>query len=759
MSTWNLVCVGVAVLLCAAQALAQQGNAVRPTQVAPEELTASGRPKPEIPTDPHRPKIDSPSGRGVAGDNEALLTLDFEEENLLNVIKIIGAQTGKNFDIDPQLAQMRVTLISHAPIPAPMAYDILASILQMRGYEMVEVLDGHLVRVVQSGRFPEKSPLIIGREEPVGYDMIATHVVPIIYSHASDLQQLLQQLGSETAAVSVYEKTNMLIITDTADGIRNMLRFIDEVDVAGYETEMEVFTIEFTRAEVLATQIQDILGVDAGAHPAPERPARPTPAPAPRQPARPVVPGRTTSTVVSHEQVMRIVSDERLNALIVLASAPLMERVRDLIALLDTPTDYESDNLHVYELLNANASAVEEALNAVIGLRPRQEGQQPGAGPGTAEIQPFEKKVLITSYEQNNSLLVVASPQDYRVIRELIAQLDVPARQVHVDAVIMEVVINDNFELTVESALLDESDFFGLNNVVNLATVLTEGPLAAVGAGGAMAGIIDGTTQITIPDGAGGFTVQEIPNIPLLLRALESITELDVLAQPGLTTKDNVEAEVIVGQEIPYITGTSRSLDQAAVGASVFSRVERKDVGIKLRVTPQISEGDYVSMELEVEVSQPIQSTIGADPNIVGPTLSKSNVTTETVIRDGSTGILGGLLRESTDRSIRQPPYLGDLPMLGWLFRAKRNQRDKRNLVILVTPYIIKEGIDMDRVTDYRMDQFRRANIDVLFERGYIQKIRKRHYMRNQHRPSRARLQEIDARDSFGRGDVSRGRP
>ncbi|MFO7973019.1 MAG: type II secretion system secretin GspD [Candidatus Hydrogenedentota bacterium] len=737
------------------------GPSGEPTQVDPEDLTAIGKPKPEIPKDPYRPKQAAPAGETKEGDEDALLTLDFEEENLLDVIKIIGAQTGKNFDIDPQLAQMKVTLISHAPIPASMAYDILGSILQMRGYDMVEVLDGHLVRVVQSGQFIEKNPLRIGREEkPEGYDQVATHIVPIMYANASDLQALLEQLGSEMAIVSVYEKTNMLIITDTADGIRNMLQFIQEIDVPGYETELEIFTLEYTRAEVLATQIQDILGVGADGGGPEERAARPTRVPRrPAQPQQQRVPGRQTSTVVSHEETMRIVSDERLNALIVLASAPLMSQVRELVGLLDTPTDYESDNLHVYELLNATAEDMEEALSAMIGLTPRKEGQeQGGGGAATAEIQPFEKKVEITSYEQNNSLLIVASPQDYRVIRELIAQLDVPSRQVHVDAVIMEVTINDNFDLSVELAGIDGEDGFGLNNVVSLATVLTEGPLAAVGDGGAIAGVIDGTTELTIPDGAGGFITQEVPNVPLLLTMLEAITEVNVLAQPGLTTKDNVEAEVVVGQEVPFITGSSRALDQSAVGASVYSRVQREDVGIMLKVVPQISEGDYVSMELEVEVSEVVQSSVGADVNIVGPTLSKSNVTTETVIKDGSTGVLGGLIREATDRSIRQPPYLGDLPLLGWLFRTKSNQRQKRNLVLLVTPYIMKEGIDMDRVTQYRVDQFRKANLDVLFEKGYIKKMKKRHRMRNEYRPTEDRTERLETEQGFGRGDVKRGR-
>jgi general secretion pathway protein D len=213
-----------------------------------------------------------------------------------------------------------------------------------------------------------------------------------------------------------------------------------------------------------------------------------------------------------------------------------------------------------------------------------------------------------------------------------------------------------------------------------------------------------------------------------------------------------------VGQEVPFITGSSRSLDQSAIGASVYSRVEREDVGIMLKVVPQISEGDYVSMELEVEVSEVVQSSVGADVNVVGPTLSKSNVTTETVIKDGSTGVLGGLIREATDRSIRQPPYLGDLPLLGWLFRTKNNRRQKRNLVLLVTPYIMKEGIDMDRVTQYRMDQFNKANLDVLFEKGYIKKIKKRHRMRNDYRPTEAYAEQSRVEKTFGRGDVKRGK-
>ncbi|MDX9972652.1 MAG: secretin N-terminal domain-containing protein, partial [FCB group bacterium] len=383
----------------------------------------------------------------------------------------------------------------------------------------------------------------------------------------------------------------------------------------------------------------------------------------------------------------------------------------------------------------------------------------PGGGGGgaiAAQVNTFEREVSVTQYEVTNSLLVVASPQDYKRLTEIIARLDVPQRQVHVDAVIMEVGINDNFSLSVESAALSANDYFALNNIVELSNLLTQGPLAA-STTGATLGVIDGTTEITVPTADGGLDVQTIPNVPLLITALESITDLNVLSQPSLTTVDNQEANIVDGLNIPFVRGSSSSLDQSAVGRSIYNSVDREDVGMKLKVKPQISEGDYVYLELEVELSQPVQSSVGADPNVVGPTIQKTNVTNHVVIKDGSIGVIGGFLRETTDRSLRQPPILGDIPMVGWLFRRKDNTRAKRNLVMLVTPHVIKERIDLDRVSEYKLDQFDEANADVIFEKGFVRKIERKQYERNQHHPSFDKTKELQQQSQgFGRGSIER---
>lgn len=733
----------------------------------------------ELPVNESRPK-----NGGVPTEP---VKFDFDNADLSNVIQSLGPMTGKNFDIDPTVATQKVTIITHTPIPPDMVYEVLESVLATRGLQMVPSAGGNLIRIRPVGEDPEQSPLKTGADQSVeGYDSYSTHIIKVEHADAAELATVLKVLGSKQAQVDAYGKTNTLILYDNAAGIRKMLEFLKEVDIPGYDEVVEFFTLEFTRAEVIAQQIQQVLMGDQGGGvagaPGAQNPVIRQPAAAiQRPPTRGAVPGQRQQTIVGSEPLtLRIVPDERLNALVVVASQPLMVQVRDLIDRLDSPTPSESNTMHVRQLLHADAEDVEAALAPLTGNTPRQSsrstssGQQGGGGGGAipmqapsgggvgagglGDIQPFEKRVTITRYDQTNSLLIIASPQDYKVIDSLIAQLDLPSRQVHVEAIIMEVGITDRYQLAVESAGLTANDYFALNNVVNLANVLTQGPLSLTGSSDSSLfnfGLIDGTTTIRTTDSAGVTTEQVVPNVPLLMTALESLTALDVLSRPSLTTVDNQEAKITVGQKVPFIRGSQQSLGGNIGGVgSVYNSVDREEVGIKLTVTPQISEGDYVNMKLEVEVSSTIASDVGLDPNLVGPTLSLSNVKNEVVIKDSSTGIVGGLISETTDRNRRQTPMLGDVPGLGWLFRRKDDARRKRNLVVLVTPHIVKDGIDYDRFTESQMDEMHKANLDVFFDKGLIKKIDRKRYMRNEYRPTDAVVQELKSKDGFERGDA-----
>jgi len=761
------------------------------------------RPKVAAPARPARPLRKAPPPRRAApvgqpsltpaaapGDKtgksaEEPISFDFREEPLSLVIDQISRLTGRNFDVGPNVGAATVTVITHDKIPPEMAYEVLESILATRGFSLVEDLDGHLIKVIPTpdATTSEKTPIIKGSADvPEGYDNYATHIVSVKYADASELTGVLKLVSSKTARIDAYAPTNTLIITDTADGLRRIFSFLEDIDIPGFDTVMEIFTLEYTRAEVLSQQLEQVLLDEGGGPPERAQPVRRPTTTRSSRPVRPSVPGAPTSQVIgSRDEVLRMVPDERLNALIVVASEGMMERVRDLIKRLDTPTPYEANNLHIYELLNADAEQVEQAVQPLIGTAPRKAAAAGGGGGGAAaaggtEVQPFEQKVQITRYDQTNSLLIVASPQDYKLLEAFIARLDVPQRQVYVDAVVMDVTMSDSYGVSVEAASVTGEDGFGLTQTTNLATIAQAlaptadaatdiastggsfalGLLGLGSAGGMTAGIFD-----DIKVDVNGEEVT-IPFVPALFQAIETITDLEVLSQPSLVTVDNEEASIAVGQEVPFITSTSSSrrtdgsVDTGMYGG--YTRVEREEVGVKLKVTPQISEGDNVLLEIEIEVSDVADQSVGT-VDIVGPTTNKSLIQNRVLVKDGSTAVLAGLIRDTADRSRTQPPVLGDLPLLGWLFRNRSNTMQKRNMVVLVTPHIIKEGVDYERVTQYKVGEYHDTNIEKLMEMGFFKRVKKKAKMRKKHRPTYDRSEALTGKRtnySFGRGDIPR---
>ncbi len=728
------------------------------------------------------------------------ISFDFQDAPLYDVIESISRLTGRNFDVDPNITASTVTIITHDKIPPEMAYEVLESILNSRGYALVESLDGHLIKIVpiQEVTQNEKVPLVMDKEHALkGYDGFSTHILTIQHGDATEIQQALRLLGSKNGQIDVYAPTNTLIITDSADGLRKMFAFLEQADVPGFDTSMEIFALEYTRAEVVINQINQVLMVDAAATGAP-RPNVPQPQmpPTPVRPVRatrPMPAPRTGSEVIgSREEVLRMVPDERLNSLIVVATEGMMAQVRDLVKRLDTPTPYESNNMHIYQLLNAEAEAIEQAIQPLIGTAPRRQASTGGAAGGAAggggdrpapaslsgggaapEVAPFEQKVQITRYDRTNSLLIVASPQDYKLLEAFIARLDVPQRQVCVDAVVMDVTMSNDYGLTVDAASITGNDGFGLTNTGTIseliktaqtASEIVGGPRAALrnsvlglgNEGGMTLGVYDDMT----------FTWQgrkiKVPFVPVLFQAMEKISDVEVLSQPSLVTMDNEEASIVVGQEVPFITSTSASrrsdgtAEQGYYGG--YTRVERQEVGVKLKVTPQISEGDNVMMMMELEISDTDATQIGT-VDIVGPTTNKSLVNNKTLVSDGSTAVIAGLIRDNSVRDKKQSPILGDIPVLGWIFQSRAIRREKRNMVVLITPHIIKEGMDSDRLTHQRVNDYYDANVQELFESGFFDKVFRKHDMRKNYRPTLQRSEIYSGKRSsqnFGRSDIER---
>lgn len=717
------------------------------------------------------------------------VSFDFDNADLAAVIASIAAATGRNFDLDPNIGSTPVTVITHREIPPELAFEVLESILSSRGFSMVETLDGNLIKILASPQAiaSDKTPLAVGQTTlPDVYDQLRTHIVPVQYADAAELSSILSRLGSMNARIDVYVPTNSLIITDTVDGLRRMFAFLESADIPGNETVMEIYTLEYTRAEVMRGQLEQVL-LEQGGGGAVQAPGQPQQARQPVRPTRtvrPTVPGQGPSEIIgSREEILRMVPDERLNALIVVASVNMMTRVRDLVRLLDTPTPYEANNLHIYELLHADAEQIENALQGLLGAPVRSDQAAGGGGgggggggaPGSATAV-FEQEVQVSRFEQKNALIVVASPQDYKRLQTTLAILDVPTRQVHVDTVVMDVTITDNIGVTVDTASLGGADGFGLTSTQNISSIygallgvseaangIALGPQSGVAAGAAILGLGSqgGLTAGIFEDLTFNYNGQEIkiPFVPLLMQAIEKLTDVEVLSQPSLLTVDNEEASITVGQEVPFVVGTS----QPSTGAegnlisTGFTRIQREEVGVKLTVTPQISEGDYVALELEVEVSDLDAQQIGT-VDILGPTTNKSLINNRVVVKDGGTAVIAGLIRDNKSRDVTQAPILGDLPLLGFLFRSQSNTRSKRNMVVLVTPNIVKGGTDLDRVTRYKVAEYRDANLDALFERGFFTRVSRKIDNRRHYRPTKERVESIVGTGSsgFGRGDIKR---
>ncbi len=734
----RLAVTAVAGLLCTFTAHGQQ------TEAAGDQ--AGGRPTLEDLANTERPRGGDPG--------EEPIYIDFENVSLLDVISAIGIKTGRNFEVDPNLANQKVTIISHHPVPPDLAYDILESILAGRNFSMLETLDGNLIKIVprQPNQGNDKLQIYKGTLPPMdGFDRFSIHVVQVQYADATEVADLLKRVGSGNNDISVYPLTNLLVIKDTADGIRNMMTLLEVIDIPGTGTSVEIFTLEFTRAEAVAQQVQDVLVPDGGgAGPRPGAQQRPTPSARVRQPRTPGVPGQTAAQVIGQaEEVLRMVPDERLNALIVVASEGLMEQVRFLIDQLDTPTPFEANNMHYVELLNADAEKVAEALDAITSTAPRQGGQQGGQ---TSEVQPFEKDIVIAFYEQTNALLILATSQDFKLLKNMIDHLDVPRRQVNVEAVIMSVLVTNDFEISVELAGLTDDDFFALSNATSIAAALTGGPLALAGAGGTL-GIIG--SHVDVPDPLNPGTTISIPTVPFLIRTLEEITEVDVLSKPNLLVSDNTLAEITVGQDIPIISSLSDTDDRT--GFQSRGQVSRRDVGVSMSVTPQINEGDYVSMEISVEVSDAVDATVTINQDSEGgATIQQALITSEVVVGDGQTGIIGGLIRESVTGGTSQVPVLGDLPLIGWMFRSKSKGRRKENLVVLLTPHVIKRSEDFERLTERRIDEFYQHSLDAIFEEGgFIKKIKSKRKQRKV-RPTDEYNPNIGNKVNFGRSNIQR---
>ncbi|HUJ18076.1 MAG TPA: secretin N-terminal domain-containing protein [Nitrospirota bacterium] len=404
---------------------------------------------------------------------------------------------------------------------------------------------------------------------------------------------------------------------------------------------------------------------------------------------------RTLTPLVSRDG--SLIAYPATNSLIITDATPNVRKMESLIASLDIPVSEGRGKINVYYLKNANSEDFAKVLSALVSRLPvPPAGGIPTAGPSAI----LEGQVTVASDKATNSLIIVASPSDYETVKDVIQKLDIRRRQVYVEAAIIEMSLTKmrdvGFEFLyapqeIQTGTGAPTTPLGGTNFGNIANVAATGPAALAQMSGLAVGVIKGTFT---------YNGATFLNVSALLHALQNDGNVNVLSTPNILTTDNQKAEIMVGQNIPIIAGSTSS---AATGGNIQTQINRQDVGIKLQITPQITSDDNVRLEVKQEISDVIQ-TAGLNANVLGPSTSKRSADTTVVIKDRQTMVIGGLIRDNVTSNTSKVPLLGDIPLLGWLFKTQTTSIEKTNLMIFITPYIIKNETDVAELTKKKGD-------------------------------------------------------
>jgi len=668
---------------------------------------AADPPPPAAPPPP-APAAAPPAASGNAPVKETrppvYLSMDFTDVDLPVLVKFMSEQTKKNFIFDERV-HGKITIISPRKVTLDEAYSVFLSVLQVKGFTTVE--QGNTIKIILAREARQDTiPTGSSKEAPPGAEFI-TRLVPLQYVDTAEVVSIIAPLVSKDGMVSAIASSNTLLLIDSRSNIDRVLKILSEVDVEGIAGGLKVFPLDYANAAEAARTIESLYqespAGQPGARPRARRFTRPRGVP------------------------VKFLPEARTNSLIVLASPEILADVADLLAKIDVPAPSGGGKISVYYLENADAEEVSKVLASLSERRPGQPAVSPPPGAQTRDSRPTVKSVLsadleggvkVTPDKATNSLVIIASPNDLITLSEVIKKLDIRRRQVFVEAVIMEISLDKGRDIgteyrgavqTGDGAVITGTNFDFQGNVNSLLGAIAAGnPLVFPGSG-LIAGGIAG--NVRLPDGT------EIPAVTAVLRAAQSLTNVNILSSPHLLTLDNKEAEIVVGENVPFITSQSRDSTNLA---NVINTIERKDVGITLRITPHIHESEYVSLDIFQESSALKDTSLLANTT-VGPTTTKRSAKTSVLVKNGDMVILGGMMQETAQDIERKVPLLGDIPLLGYLFKFKSVSRKKTNLIIMLTPRVIREPGELAKPTAgqrKRLDEFvaeGRRNIDRTF--------------------------------------------
>jgi general secretion pathway protein D len=635
----------------------------RPAAATPAKEAVVPQQPQSQPALPSQPPQSKPGG--TAAQMGQYVTLDFDNVDIRVLIKFVSELTGQNFLLDERV-KGNVTVISPRKIAIEEVGKVLESVLEIYGFTTVPA--GEVIKVVPSAEARGKSTDLRQEGDSVKPDdRMVTQILSLDYASADEMKKILDPLVSKNSIILSYPPAGMLIISDVASNIKRLQEIVTALDVEGAGDEISYIPLQSASAGEIVRALTAVF--------APMR---------------------------AGVAQIRLVADERTNSVILVARQQTTVHVKKLITLMDKEVPQSGTSLHVYRLQNGNA---EEMVKVLMNLP--KDTRDPKAAAAAAAVPAaagravsLSKDVNVVADKATNTLIITASRDDYRTLEGIIRQLDEPRPMVYIEALIMEVSVTKNFNIGVEWRGLKEIETSSLSGLGPNATGLGMAGFS----GSSIIPQVSSTGAVAMPAGlslgviGAGIQIGDIlfPNIGAVLQAYQKDSDVSILATPQLLTLNNEDAEINVGKNVPYIT---RSDTSVTVPGQVYGQsYEYKDVGIVLKITPNINADQFVRLKIDQQLTKL------TGEQTVTPTTFKRAAKTTVVIKDNETVVIGGMIDDSTTIDTQQVPCLGDIPFLGWLFKTRGSGGDKTNLYIFITPHIVRNQAEAAALYKKKLD-------------------------------------------------------
>jgi len=680
----------------------------------------------------------------------ARVTFNLEDADLPDLVRLISTITGRRFILPGKVRSIKASVFAPTKVTAAEAYQAFLSILELNG--MTVVPSGRYLKIVETGGIESEPITTYTGESPTPRgDRYLTRLHEVNHISADDAATLLSRFKTTEGNVTAYAPTNTLILTDTGSNIRRMLRILEAVDLPRTGEQIWIEPVYYANASEIADRLAEIFpvgergGGSSGASAGSDSSSRSARARAAARRRRSRSSddddAATVGTRSSGSRISKILPDERTNSLVILATEGAYVRVLELIRRLDVPLEGDG-RIHVHYIQNGDAEEIAGTLQSLIGgssgrtaSRGGQRGGQSGAAASATAAagggDVFEGQIRITAHTPTNALVITSSVQDYAALRRVIDRLDAPQRQVFIEAVIMELSVTRSNSLGLSFHVGAEGPVDGALALAGFQAGNTATPSLSPEL---LTGLALGVRGPDIPRSQELIGIS-VPGFGVAINALASSGDANVLSTPHVIALNNVQAEITVGENVPLQTsgiptgafgglgalagaqgqtGQAAGLGNLAAGGFAGAGgIPRQDIGTTIRITPHINESDEIRLEIEEEISER-----GATEGTLGVvSITKRTATTELVVRDQQTVVIGGLMRDTVTTSEDKVPVLGDIPILGALFRDTTTSTQKTNLLLFLTPYIIRGPEDLRSIYERKMRE-RQEFIDRYFVFG-----------------------------------------